>query len=87
MKTKNINIIIINVFFKGRQKRYGGVFWPLPLKQKYLPLTTVHISDLSLSLLPSFVITMAEPMEVITVKNDEPQEEDISDQFLCCVCL
>ncbi|XP_010513757.1 PREDICTED: E3 ubiquitin-protein ligase PRT1-like [Camelina sativa] len=30
---------------------------------------------------------MAEPTDAITVKNDEPPEEEISDQFLCCVCL
>ncbi|XP_006297663.2 E3 ubiquitin-protein ligase PRT1 isoform X1 [Capsella rubella] len=30
---------------------------------------------------------MAEPIANITAKNDEPPEEEISDQFLCCVCL
>ncbi|KAL9292624.1 E3 ubiquitin-protein ligase PRT1 [Arabidopsis thaliana] len=30
---------------------------------------------------------MAETMKDITMKNDESQEEEIPDQFLCCVCL
>ncbi|CAL9222260.1 unnamed protein product [Arabidopsis halleri] len=30
---------------------------------------------------------MAQPMNDITVKNNESHEEEIPDQFLCCVCL